>query len=93
MTSERTQAYGRVMRILDDVGATKLHEPERERIREAADTLVLAATAAEAGSALDDVAVLCEQLVDNGRWSAERAADLEGDLLACGPVETGITAG
>ena len=40
MTSERTQAYGRVLRTLDDVGATKLHEPEQERIREAADTLI-----------------------------------------------------
>jgi hypothetical protein len=85
MTSERTQAYGRVTRTLEDVGATKLHEPERQRVRDAADTLIFAATAEEAGAALADVEALCEHLVATDRWSAERAAALEGDLLACGP--------
>ena len=78
MNSERTQAYGRVMRTLEDVGDTKLHERERERIREAADTLVLATSAAEAA--------LCEHLVATDRWTAERAAALQADLLACGPL-------
>jgi hypothetical protein len=86
MNSERTQAYGRVMRTLGDVGDTKLHDHERERIREAADTLVLAASAAEARLALADVDALCEHLVATGRWSAERAAALQADLLACGPL-------
>jgi hypothetical protein len=85
MTSERTQAYGRVMRTIDDVGTTKLHESERERIREAADTLVLAASADEARAALDDVEALCEHLAATDRWSAERAAELLQDLLDCGP--------
>jgi hypothetical protein len=86
MTSERTQAYGRVMRILEEAGGTKLHERERERIREAADTLVLAQSAGEAGTALADADALCEHLIATGRWSAERAAALQADLLACGPV-------
>ena len=42
MNSERTQAYGRVLRRLEDVGASKLHLPEQARVRDAADTLVLA---------------------------------------------------
>lgn len=86
MNSERTQAYGRVMRTLEDVGDTKLHERERERIRDAADTLVLATSAAEAGIALADVEALCEHLVATDRWTAERAAALQADLLASGPL-------
>jgi hypothetical protein len=86
MTSERTQAYGRVVRTLDDVGPTKLHESEQERIRDAADTLIFAATLAEARPALDDVDALVEQLVTSGRWTEERASELANDLLACGPL-------
>ena len=86
MTSERTQAYGRVVRTLDDVGPTKLHADEQTRIREAADTLIFAATAAEVRDTLDDVEALGERLVATGRWSEERAAELVQDLVACGPL-------
>ena len=86
MTSERTQAYGRVIRTLDDLGPTKLHESEQERIREAADTLVFAATLEESRAALEDTDELCEHLVATGRWTEERAIELAHDLLACGPV-------
>jgi hypothetical protein len=86
MTSERTQAYGRVIRTLDDLGATKLHESEQERIRDAADTLVLATTIEETRAALADVDALCEHLVATDRWTAERVAVLQRDLLDCGPL-------
>jgi hypothetical protein len=86
MNSERTQAYGRVLRTLEDVGPTKLHESEQARIRDAADTLIFAATADDARAALEDVDALCEHLVATDRWSAERAAELAHDLLACGPL-------
>ena len=86
MTSERTQAYGRVVRTLDDVGPTKLHADEQTRIREAADILIFAATAAEVRDTLDDVEALGEHLVATGRWSEERAAELVQDLVACGPL-------
>ena len=86
MTSERTQAYGRVLRTLEDVGPTKLHESEQERIREAADTLIFATTLADARAALEDIDALCEHLVATHRWSHERAAELAHDLLACGPL-------
>ncbi len=88
MNSERTQAYGRVVRTLQDVGPTKLHASEQERIRDAADTLIFAATYEEARETLADVEVLAEQLVESGRWSEERAAELAQDLMACGPVAT-----
>ena len=86
MTSERTQAYGRVIRTLEDVGPTKLHDTEQERIRDAADTLIFAATLAEARHVLADVDGLAEHLVASGRWTEERAAELAQEILACGPL-------
>jgi hypothetical protein len=86
MTSERTQAYGRVLRTLEDVGPTKLHEAEQARIRDAADTLIFAGTFDDARAALEDVDALCEHLVATGRWTEERAAELAQELLACGPL-------
>ena len=86
MTSERTQAYGRVLRTLEDVGPTKLHEDEQARIRDAADSLIFAATLDDARAALEDVDALCEHLVATGRWTEESAAELAQELLACGPL-------
>jgi hypothetical protein len=86
MTSDRTQAYGRVIKTLDDLGPAKLQPAEQDRIREAADTLIFAADLDEARSALADVEALVEHLVASGRWTAERADQLAADLLACGPV-------
>jgi hypothetical protein len=86
MNSERTQAYGRVVKTLEDIGPTKLQSEEQDRIREAADTLIFAAGMDEARSALEDVDALAEHLVASGRWSDERAAQLVEDILACGPV-------
>jgi hypothetical protein len=86
MTSDRTQAYGRVLRTLEDVGPTKLHTAEQTRIREAADTLIFAASLEDAREALEDVDALAEHLVATGRWTEGRAAELAQDLLACGPL-------
>ena len=77
MNAERTQAYGRVIKTLDDLGPAKLQPAELMRIRDAADTLIFAA-------GLDDA--LAEHLVSSGRWTSERADQLVSDLLACGPV-------
>ncbi len=86
MNSERTQAYGRVLRTLEDVGPTKLHAGEQTRIRDAADTLIFAVTYDEARATLEDIDALAEHLVATGRWSEERATELAHDLLACGPL-------
>jgi hypothetical protein len=86
MTSERTQAYGRVTRTLGDLGPTKLHASEQDRVREAADTFIFSATAEEAEAALADVEALCEHLVATDRWTAERAAELARDVADCGPL-------
>jgi hypothetical protein len=86
MNSERTQAYGRVVKTLDELGPTKLQPAEQARVREAADTLIFAADLEEARAVMADVDSLAEHLVDSDRWSEERARQLVDDLLACGPV-------
>jgi hypothetical protein len=86
MNSERTQAYGRVLRTLEDLGPTKLHASEQARIRDAADALIFASTLEDARAALADVDALSELLVSTGRWSEERATELAQDILACGPL-------
>ena len=85
MTSERTHAYGRVVKTLDDLGPTKLQPGELERVRDAADTLI-AAHPEEILPALEDVQELAERLVESGRWTEERAEALLRDIEACGPV-------
>jgi hypothetical protein len=87
MTADRTQAYGRVMKTLQDMGPAKLQPSEQDRIRNAADTLVFAADLDESREALRDMAALAEHLVGTGRWTSERTDALVEDLLACGPLE------
>jgi hypothetical protein len=86
MTSDRTRAYGRVVRTLEDLGPAKLQPVEQERIRDAADNLIFASDLDEARAALEDVEALGEHLVATGRWTAESAEKLVHDLVACGPV-------
>jgi hypothetical protein len=90
MTSERSQAYGRVMRILEDVGPAKLTDSERERVRTAADTLFFAedlSVDAEARDSVADVTALARHLVDSERWLDESARRMLQDILACGPLQ------
>ena len=86
MTSERTQAYGRVIKTLEDLGPSKLQPGEQERIREAADNLIFAADLDDARMSLIDVEELLDHLTASGRWTSERADELASDLIACGPV-------
>jgi hypothetical protein len=87
MNSDRTQAYGRVVKTLGDLGPAKLLDSEQERIREAADTLIFAACEEEAAAAVADVEALAEHLAASGRWTEERARELAADVTACGPME------
>ena len=89
MTSERAQAYGRVMSTLADVGASKLQDDEQERVRSAADVLLFCEDVSNddaAHDALADVEALQRLLVESGRWTEARAAQLVDDLRACGPL-------
>ena len=88
-TAERAQAYGRVVKQLDDLAGTKLHADEQAVIREAADTLLFiddlrADPAAE--RALLEVYELTDRLVDVDRMSLQAAGQLVRDVEACGPA-------
>jgi len=86
MTSERSLAYGRVMKTLEDLGPAKLHDLERQRVRQAADTLLFA-TPEDPGAvdALSDIEQLSRFLVESGRWTSDTAARLADDVTSCGP--------
>jgi hypothetical protein len=88
MTSERSQAYGRVMRRLTEVTGVKLHEAEAAIVRDAADTLLFASTphAPDAVEALTLVERLMADLEQSGRWTAESAQSLADDVAGCGPA-------
>jgi hypothetical protein len=88
MSPERTQAYGRVMHTLNELGPSKLLNDEQDRIREAADNLIFAADAITDPAALEalhDVDSIGASLVESGRWTEITAARLVKDLRECGP--------
>lgn len=89
MSPERTQAYRRVVKVLDDLGPSKLQNSEQDRIRTAADNLIFASAPGEdalAHAALEDVRDLCTALIDSGRWERVTAERLLSDLEHTGPA-------
>ena len=85
MNSERSQAYGRLMKTLADLGPAKLHDDEQELIRDAADELLFTEDAG-AEKVLDRVDALAGRLVESGRLLDETADKLLSDLEDCGPT-------
>jgi hypothetical protein len=88
MTSERAQAYRRVMHTLAEIGPSKLSASEQERIRDAVDSLIFSRDLdddAPARDALIDMERLCTALVESGRWEQAGALRLAGDISQCGP--------
>lgn len=86
MTSERAQSYGRVTRLLDEVGATKLQPSEQASVREAADALFFSEGDAGARAAMAEAEALVDRLVASERWTRERADDLLDAIAGCGPA-------
>jgi hypothetical protein len=88
MSPERSKAYRRVIKTLDDLGPSKLLDGEQQRIRYAADNLIFSTDLnadVEACDALEDVAALCRALVESGRWEQATAMRLVDDVCECGP--------
>jgi hypothetical protein len=81
MDTDRSKAYGRVVKTIDDLGPGKLSPSEQQVIRTAADALLFDGDAYDELSAVEDLA---QQLVDAGRLSSERARQLVDDVAACG---------
>ena len=88
MTSERAEAYGRVMHHLTELSGTKLQPTEVDRIREAADTLLFCedSRSEEARTATHEAEALVEHLIDVERFTEERGHQLLRDLGECGPL-------
>lgn len=76
------------MQTLAELGPTKLHEDEVDRLRDAADTLLFTEDMADdaAKTAVRDARGIIDNLVASGRWTEERAGRLADDLAACGPL-------
>lgn len=88
MTSSRSDAYGRVMRTLADLGASKFHDGEQAVIREAADTMFFCERLETDDAALDALLAfreLTDSLVAGDRLVADTAARLAADVEGCGP--------
>jgi hypothetical protein len=89
MTSQRAQAYGRVMKTLADMGPAKLQPVEQDIVREAADAMFFAADLEgdlEAAEALSRLGRLAARLVESDRWLFETADRLVQDVEECGPA-------
>ena len=88
-TAERSEAYGRVVRTIRDVGPAMLQPHEEEVLREAADALFFTEDALgdpDALTAVGRIEALASHLVETNRWAPERAAELVEDVVACGLV-------
>jgi hypothetical protein len=93
MTSDRSQAYGRVTKLLDDLSASKLHPAEQQTVRDAADALFFCEDISadpDARAALDALDVLIDGLVESDRFTPETADRLRSDVRGCGPLELAV---
>jgi len=82
MDNARSQAYGRVVKTLDELRNIKLTVDEAQIIRTAADALFFDGDGYDELAAVED---LVQQLVDSDRWTAESGHRLVDDVAACGP--------
>jgi hypothetical protein len=89
MTSERAQAYGRVMKAIEMLAATKLHPDEQQLIRGAADSLFFCEDLGgdpAARQALYAFQRAINRLVESERVLPETAGRLAADVESCGPL-------
>ena len=94
MTSDRSQAYGRVTKLVDDLSGSKLHPAEQQTVRDAADALFFCediSTDVDARAALDALDQLVDALVEADRVTAETADRLRSDVRGCGPLELAVS--
>jgi hypothetical protein len=90
VTPERSEAYGRIMRIVSADGSERLEPDEQALLREAADALFFSEDIGadpEARDALAHANDLAGNLVGAERWSPDYAEQVLQDLEACGPAQ------
>jgi hypothetical protein len=89
VNGERAQAYGKAMKVLEDLSVSKLHPDEQAVVREAADALFFCEDLENdpsAEEALADFYALVDRLIEGDRLLPETAGRLTAALEACGPV-------
>jgi hypothetical protein len=90
VTPERSQAYGRLMKVISATGESALRPDEQALLREAGDAMFFCEDIAlddEARDALARVSDLAGELVGTERWDPELAEQVLQDLEACGPPQ------
>jgi hypothetical protein len=90
VTPERSQAYGRLMKVISATGESGLRADEQALLREAGDAMFFCEDIAlddEARDALARVSDLAGELVGTERWDPELAEQVLQDLEACGPPQ------
>lgn len=91
MTSERAQAYGRLMQTIRRLAGSKLHADEEQVVREAADALFFCddldgdPAAQEALAAFHE---LTDRLLESERLTPEMVHRLTAEVEDCGPLAT-----
>ena len=88
MTTNRARAYGRVMSLLDELGPAKLHAPEQQAIRDAADALLFCFDVGsddEAKTALERLDEVMDVLVTGERLLPTTADEILDAVEGCGP--------
>ena len=93
MTSDRSQAYGRVTKLVDDLSGSKLHPSEQQIVRDAADALFFCEDLGadpEARGALDAFETLVAGLVESERFTPDTGDRLRADVEGCGPALVGV---
>jgi len=93
MTSERSEAYGRAMKALADLGPSKFHPFQQEVIRDAADSLLFCEDLEQdtaANDALERFYALAAHLIANDVLVPDTVEQLVADVVACGPVSARI---
>jgi hypothetical protein len=88
VNATRAEAYGRVVKTLEDLSESKLHAEELQIVRDAADALFFCEDMNADPSAEQALAKhyeLMDRLVESERVQAETTERLTADVEACGP--------
>jgi hypothetical protein len=88
VNATRAEAYGRVVKTLEDLSESKLHTEELQTVRDAADALFFCEDMNADPSAEQALAKhyeLMDRLVESERVQAETTERLTADVEACGP--------
>ena len=89
MTSQRADAYGRVIKAVDDLADAKLHADEQQVIRDAADGMFFCEDLGADDSAREALAAareLIDRLTESERLLHQTAGRLLADIEDCGPL-------